>query len=147
MPAYDRNFDYGLRGARETLRPRRVTARYNLDYVRDSAGESRPLNYTPYGGSLEAPVGGVEEYTMPYMTRGGTRTYRGGSQPIGWERGRTGRGRYDRDFGGQNRDREVRDRGGYYRGGMQAGMDGAYRRGEPRGLRESRPTSEWTRWF
>lgn len=138
MANYDRNFDYGLRGPRDTLRPRgggysqnsqeprnsggrtrRMTARYNMDYTRDPNTQPRPLNYAPYGGSLEVPVGGVAEYNMPYMTRGGTRTYRGGSQPMGWERGRGG---YDRSFdAGRGYGRPWT---GGYRPGYQGGSGG-----------------------
>jgi hypothetical protein len=34
-------------------------------------------------------------YVRPYQTTGGSRTYRGGSLPVGWERGYAG---YDADY-------------------------------------------------
>lgn len=69
--------------------------------------------------------------------------------------GRVGRDRsgYDRTYGSRyDRDYDVRPEEYHPRfspvGGMDAGMGGEYlKRGEPRPLRESRPTSEWTRWF
>lgn len=135
MRGYDRGYDYGLRGYRQTAEWRdpvrtrfvgggyggdfrgarggyggdyraryggdygygysnRVTARYNLDYVREQHPGERPVNYAPYGGDRIGRVGDMREYHAPYQTTGGTRTWRGG-WPMGWERGYT---RYDSDF-------------------------------------------------
>jgi hypothetical protein len=76
--------------------PNRVTARYNLDYVREQHPGEHPVNYAPYGGDRVGRVGDMREYQAPYQTVGGTRTWRGGWQ-MGWER----TPRYDRDFGYQ----------------------------------------------
>jgi len=73
--------DYGYGGY-----PNRVTARYNLDYVREQHPGERPVNYAPYGGDRIGRVGDMREYHAPYQTTGGTRTWRGG-WPMGWERG------------------------------------------------------------
>lgn len=125
MARYDRGYDYGLRGFRQTAprqppvrtrylghaggygydfadyRPRtlpnRVTARYNLDYVREQHPGERPVNHVPYGGDRIGRVGDMREYYAPYGTVGGTRTWRG-SRPIGWERGDPG---YDWDYRGE----------------------------------------------
>ncbi|MDB4950174.1 MAG: hypothetical protein JWM27_2823 [Gemmatimonadetes bacterium] len=79
----DRGYDFGMRGG-EWL-PHRVTQRYNLDYVNPPLRAERPLNYVPYGGDVEGRVGDMREYAWPYMTRGGTRTSRGGGRTVGWE--------------------------------------------------------------
>ncbi|HYH79405.1 MAG TPA: hypothetical protein VEX86_06400 [Longimicrobium sp.] len=91
--------DYGpLDGAPHGARPpvNRVTARYNLDYVREQHPGEHPVNYTPYGGDRIGRVGDMREYQAPYQTIGGTRTMRGGGWPVGWERGPA---RYARDYG------------------------------------------------
>lgn len=72
----------------------RVTARYNEDYVRPQ-GERRPVNYVPYGGDREGRIGDMHEMARPYTTIGGTRTSRGGSREMGWERGPL---RYGNDY-------------------------------------------------
>lgn len=88
-------YDYGLRGPRDTPSPRfprrrssyavdfeerrahsrildRVTARYNLDYIRPEIDdESRRF------ASEWERVGDVRWYRRPSFTRGGTRTMRG----------------------------------------------------------------------
>ena len=74
----------------------RVTARYNLDYVREQHPGERPINYAPYGGDRIGRVGDMREYHAPYQTIGGTRTMRGG-WPMDWERGGS---RYDFDYPG-----------------------------------------------
>jgi len=138
MRGYDRGYDYGLRGYRQTAEwrdpvrtrfvgggyggdyrdarggyggdyeargryggdygyggyPNRVTARYNLDYVREQHPGERPVNYAPYGGDRIGRVGDMREYHAPYQTTGGTRTWRGG-WPMGWERAHA---RYDTGF-------------------------------------------------
>lgn len=76
--------DYGSRYRPNPL-PNRVTAAYNLDYVREQHPGERPVNYAPYGGDREGRVGDMREYWSPYQTIGGTRTWRGG-WPMGWER-------------------------------------------------------------
>lgn len=138
MRGYDRGYDYGLRGFRETAQWRepvrtryvgrdgwmgrgdgfrrsptrygapygddygyeagpfsnRVTARYNLDYVRDRHPGERPVNPVPYGGDRVGRVSDGRDYHAPYQTSGGTRTWRG-EWPMGWERQDL---RYDADF-------------------------------------------------
>ncbi len=127
MARYDRHFDYGLRGMRETAPrgfvrarhprdagpwmgggfrydydygyrphplPNRVTARYNLDYVREQHPGERPVNYVPFGGDRIGRVGDMREYQRPYLTEGGTRTWRGGDRPLDWDH----RGGYDTDY-------------------------------------------------
>lgn len=74
--------------------PNRVTARYNLDYVREQHPGERPVNPAPYGGDRVGRIGDMYEYHRPYQTTGGTRTMRG-SWPMGWERQRN---RYGADF-------------------------------------------------
>jgi len=76
----------------------RVTARYNLDYVREQHPGEHPVNHTPYGGDRTGRVSDLREYQAPYQTIGGTRTWRGGWH-VGWERGPA---RYDRDLGYDN---------------------------------------------
>src|SRR5215207_2418625 len=73
----------------------RVTARYNLDYVREQHPSERPVNHAPYGGDRVGRVGDMREYQAPYQTSGGTRTWRGGGWPMGWERQQA---RYGADF-------------------------------------------------
>jgi hypothetical protein len=77
-------YDAQLRMRGDNWLPNRVTQRYNMDYVHPH-GERRPLNYTPFGGDVEGRVGDMTEFARPYMTVGGTRTWRGGGRPIGWE--------------------------------------------------------------
>jgi hypothetical protein len=72
----------------------RVTARYNLDYVREQHPGERPVNYVPYGGDRIGRVSDGRDYPMPYQTSGGTRTRRG-EWPMGWERQQA---RYGADF-------------------------------------------------
>ena len=117
MPPYDRSYDHGLRGYRETPPPRRtfpgydrdfdrserrvgqrsnrVTARYNPDYVVGERGPEYPRNFHPYGGDREIPIGDVNMYGRPYTTVGGTRTYRGSVRPLGYD---AGLDLYDQDF-------------------------------------------------
>jgi hypothetical protein len=138
MRGYDRGYDYGLRGFRQTAQwrdpvraryagggygedyrgarggygaeyrrgggydfgygatpyPNRVTAAYNLDYVREPHPGERPVNYAPYGGDRIGRIGDGREYHAPYQTTGGTRTWRG-EWPMGWERQQL---RYGVDF-------------------------------------------------
>lgn len=54
----------------------RVTAAYNRDYVREE-GPPYPTNHHRYGGFWRGQIGGEGAYRQPYMTRGGTWTYRG----------------------------------------------------------------------
>lgn len=119
MARYDRSYDFGLRGARETNRfrrsgayrargydaayesrsaprPNRVTARYNLDYVVGNRGKQYPRNFNTYMGDREDRIDDLRYFRAPYTTIGGTRTFRGASQPFGYDRGYF---RYDRDFG------------------------------------------------
>lgn len=88
VAGYDRDMSSGYGAANENQWRRqtpRVTARYNLDYVREQHPGERPVNYHAYGGGPEVPVGDMREYQRPYMTLGGTNTYRGGGRPVGWE--------------------------------------------------------------
>ncbi|HEU0014145.1 MAG TPA: hypothetical protein VFQ45_10700 [Longimicrobium sp.] len=95
-----RGYDRGYHGRPEM--PNRVTLRYNRDYVRPGP-DRYPVNYNPYGGDREQRVGDMTAYWRPYATSGGSRTWRGGGQPVGWEREADHR-RYDRDFRGYGRD-------------------------------------------
>lgn len=115
MPRYDRSYDYGLRGMRETARGRaprvvygsdyrgvyderaaprygnRVTARYNMDYVygargdRSAADYGYPRNFHMYTGDRMDRMGDERYYRQPYMTTGGTRTLRGSNFPTGYD--------------------------------------------------------------
>ena len=89
--AYGSDYDAMRRYGPMGPPPNRVTARYNLDYVREQHPGEYPVNYAPYGGDRIGRVGDMREYQAPYQTIGGTRTWRGGWQ-MGWERGG---GRYD----------------------------------------------------
>ncbi len=84
---YDRPFRAGWQP-----QVNRVTARYNMDYVREQHPGEYPVNPHPYGGDLEWRVGDFTQYQRPYQTMAGSRTYRGGGRPVGWERDRA---RYD----------------------------------------------------
>lgn len=64
----------------------RVTARYNMDYVREQHPGEYPMNPYPYGGDREGRVGDFRQYNRPYHTVSGSNTSRGGGQPVGWER-------------------------------------------------------------
>lgn len=80
----------------ESPRPYRVTARYNIDYVR-ARPDDRRFNPIRYGGAWRDQIIGEEEYRYPYMTRGGTRTHRGVGRPPPyryWESGPPYGGRY-----------------------------------------------------
>lgn len=114
MSRYDRSYDYGLRGYRQTTRPmmrgyrtpsydlaydlsydervnpgsrpNRVTARYNMDYVVGYRSDPRNRrNYSMYTGDRMDRMGDERYYRQPYMTIGGTRTLRGSSFPIGYD--------------------------------------------------------------
>jgi hypothetical protein len=105
-----RNYDYGLRGARDTTpprfrgdyrmrgydapylrepgrppRPNRVTARYNRDYVYGNEGERFPRNYNFYTGDRMDRMGDERWYRRPYMTTGGSWTLRGSAYPTGYD--------------------------------------------------------------
>lgn len=91
-------YDFGWRGARESATPRRwawtglpydehfrrrrippstrITAPYNLDYVRD-LGPRFPRNPNPYAGEWYDQMISEDEYRPPYITRTGTHTRRG----------------------------------------------------------------------
>ncbi|HEU0079975.1 MAG TPA: hypothetical protein VFQ76_20175 [Longimicrobiaceae bacterium] len=107
MARYDRSYDYGLRGYRETAgpsgrgaRPRargdqdvaypqraaggysnRVTASYNRDYTHDRPYRGTERNFNPYGGDRIGRIGDMQDYLHTYDTRGGTHTSRGGYRP------------------------------------------------------------------
>ena len=89
-----RGYDAGY-GYRPQAMPNRVTARYNMDYVREQHPGERPINYVPYGGDRIGRVGDMREFQAPYTTVGGTRTWRGGGRPIDWDRRDPG---YDFDY-------------------------------------------------
>lgn len=120
-------YDYGLRGRRETapargripLRtygrggydrgwagggalPNRVTQRYNMEYVHPQPNRLE-TNYAPFGGDVEDRIVDPAGYRGSYNTTGGSRTWRGGGLPVGWEREARG-DRYDRGFRGYGRD-------------------------------------------
>jgi hypothetical protein len=127
MARYDRHFDYGMRGYRETAAararggrpyaydrertdrdlwerlPNRVTARYNADYVYGyDVGDQYDRNFNFYTGDRIERMGDERYYHRPYMTIGGTRTSRGAPRPIGYEypyaAGYPYAGYYDQDF-------------------------------------------------
>jgi hypothetical protein len=109
MARYDRGYDYGLRGYRETTAPRRdvgprgmgaqygydftfqggyrprlpnrVTARYNRDYTYDRPYRGYRRNFNPYTGDRVERIGDLESYIHPYNTIGGSHTWRGAYQP------------------------------------------------------------------
>ena len=121
-----RGSDYGLRGYRETAPERlpvrmryagggydrgyhgrpalsnRVTQRYNMEYVRPEPSQLR-TNYVPFGGDVRERIVDSTGYWRPYATQGGSRTWRGGGLPMGWER-EADRTRYDGQFRGYGRD-------------------------------------------
>jgi hypothetical protein len=122
-----RGYDFGLRGYRETAperapvrvrhvgggggydrgyfgqpaMPNRVTQRYNMEYVRPQPNQLR-TNYAPFGGDVEDRIVDSTGYWRPYSTQGGSRTWRGGGQPMGWER--EPNYEYDREYRGYGRD-------------------------------------------
>ena len=115
MARYDRQYDFGLRGYRQTTRPmmdhryrphpydsgyratfderaypeerlaNRVTARYNRDYVTGHSGERYDRNYTMYGADHPDRMGDSRFMRRPYFTQGGTRTMRGASIPVQYD--------------------------------------------------------------
>jgi hypothetical protein len=122
MARYDRRYDFGLRGddrgmggrgaparydrgqladrsaAERRTEPRtpRVTARYNRDYVFGGRGEDAyPRNHTTFGGDRPDRIGDERYMRQPYTTIGGTRTFRGSPEPIGYDRDFV---EYDADF-------------------------------------------------
>jgi hypothetical protein len=62
----------------------RVTARYNRDYVYPDP-DRYEVNHHPYGGDNPWRMGDYTRFERPYMTKGGSYTYRGG-RSMGWER-------------------------------------------------------------
>jgi hypothetical protein len=96
------NYDYGLRGSWDTdprrlgrRHPRfgpgeadrswgvpthRVTARYNMDYIRPQ-GDRYARNMNPFGGDAPDRVGDERAFRHPYITRGGTWTSKGAPRP------------------------------------------------------------------
>lgn len=120
MSRYDRAYDYGLRGRPPVPRPAfrarrgpgdepphdrriayrnqsRVTQPYNIDYVYGARGERYDRNYNMYTGDRPDRMGDARMYRQPYMTTGGTRTFRGADLPTGYDRpdyGPTYGGRY-----------------------------------------------------
>lgn len=114
MAAYDRHYDFGMRGYQQTTRPlmrgaprrndydrgydfgpppfgwprgysNRVTARYNMDYIMDRKGGYDQRNFNMYGGDRPGRVGGEGMYRRPYITSGGTWTMRGASFGGGYD--------------------------------------------------------------
>jgi hypothetical protein len=81
---------------RSEPRTPRVTARYNRDYVAydhdfsyGARGEGNyPRNFNMFTGDRPDRIGDPRYYRRPYTTIGGTRTFRGAREPMG----------YDRDF-------------------------------------------------
>jgi len=82
----------------------RVTARYNRDYVHPR-DDGYGVNYNPYAGDARWRMDDFTAYERPYITKGGSYTYRGG-RSMGWERRddrgpglyRRGPDRYGRDY-------------------------------------------------
>jgi hypothetical protein len=103
MSRYDERYDYGLRGSRPTpdgrsldrseirdrrIGPRgpRVTARYNREYLFGGRGvDAYPRNNYPFGGDRPGRMVGSGAYRRPYLTVGGTRTFRGLPEPIAYD--------------------------------------------------------------
>lgn len=79
-PTYDERSDPAGR-----LR-NRVTQRYNRDYVVGYREDPRSRNFNMYTGDRPQRMGDPRYYRRPYMTVGGTRTYRGSSIPTGYDR-------------------------------------------------------------
>jgi hypothetical protein len=104
MTRYDRGYDFGMRGYRQTTRPlggnrprrsgydpsfymsdpysdpgyplpNRVTASYNRDYVDNARSYDRDYGF--FGGDHPDRMGDESFYRRPYSTVGGTRTMRG----------------------------------------------------------------------
>lgn len=81
----------------------RVTERYNRDYVGRGGRQAYEVNYQPYAGDTPWRIGDFTRFERPYITKGGSYTYRGGREP-GWERagelepGLYRRSRYGRDY-------------------------------------------------
>lgn len=114
MARYDRQYDFGLRGFRQTTRPmrdsryrgpfydhgyrggfderafpeqrlsNRVTARYNSDYVTGYSREPAARYPYLYGGDHADRIGDGSFMRRPYLTRSGTRTLRG-TMPTGYD--------------------------------------------------------------
>jgi hypothetical protein len=124
-----RGYDYGLRGYHDTAPerapvrmryvggqgggydrgyhgrppfPNRVTQRYNMEYLHPQPNQLR-TNYVPFGGDVDERIVDSTGYWRPYSTQGGSSTWRGGGQPMGWER-EGAYARYDREFRGYGRD-------------------------------------------
>jgi hypothetical protein len=93
-------YDAGYHG--QPSYPHRVTQRYNREYVHPEPNQLR-TNYTPFGGDFDQRIVDSTGYWGAYSTQGGSRTWRGGGQPMGWER-EADYARYDRDFRGYGRD-------------------------------------------
>jgi len=102
------NYDYGLRGPWDSdpqsfgdrrrrippgdprgrswgLPTHRVTARYNMDYIRPG-GESYPRNPHRFGGDARGRIEDERAYRRPYITRGGTWTGKGATPRPGYDR-------------------------------------------------------------
>jgi hypothetical protein len=94
--AWDGPPDYEADSAPRRPRPNRVTARYNLDYVRPTEEERYARNPNPYAGDWYGRVGDQHAYRRPYITRGGTWTMRGASPDTRYDRPD-----YGPDFGGR----------------------------------------------
>ena len=120
MGRYDRSYDFGMRGYRQTTRPlgddyrrpppydrgyglsypddrygypypsRRVTARYNRDYVEGYRHPDERRTFGFRGGDMPGRIGDETMYRRPYMTIGGSRTMRGSQPPPPDPRGRPG---------------------------------------------------------
>lgn len=111
MSQYDRQFDFGLRGYRETTRPfidpargynrgypggieeradpesraaNRVTARYNLDYILGPGDSRYAREYQRFRGEFPSEMTGERPARHTYFTAG--------------RRGRYGAYRYDWDY-------------------------------------------------
>jgi hypothetical protein len=65
--------------------PNRVTAAYNLDYVREQHPFEHPVNYVRYAADHPGRVVDPLDWRFPYSTVAGTHTWRG-EWPLDWER-------------------------------------------------------------
>ncbi|MBA4156783.1 MAG: hypothetical protein H0X65_04835 [Gemmatimonadetes bacterium] len=107
-PRYDQDgLFFNAQDRRNEPRSSRVTARYNNDYVYGARGEVHdpryygyPRNFNMFTGDRPDRIGDGRYFRQPYTTIGGTRTNRGSSIPMG----------YDRDFDDYDRQYSQRTR-------------------------------------
>ncbi len=89
-------YDNGYRGGFEDHRyerradPRaraanRVTAPYTYDYVYGGRGDRFPRNFNAYTGDRPDRIREADAFRRPYVTEGGTRTWRGSVRAPGYD--------------------------------------------------------------